>query len=129
MMKEAITHNVSVKVIPKYEVEHSAPHLGKYVHSYRVIISNIGDRSVKLLARHWYIVNAIGEVKEVKGLGVIGQQPLLHPGDSHEYNSWCPMSTEVGKMYGTYLMIYPDDQSKIEVEIPAFPLIATYVNN
>lgn len=128
-MKEAITHNISVRVKATYKPEHSLPHLNKFVHAYHVIIENLGDREIKLLGRHWNIVNALGENREVKGLGVIGEQPLLHPGEIHEYDSWSPMNTEVGKMYGKFIMIYPEDGSKVEVVIPEFPLVAEYIMN
>ncbi|MDH3648348.1 MAG: ApaG domain, partial [Saprospiraceae bacterium] len=85
--------------------------------------------SVQLLKKHWFIFDSSGKVKEVEGDGVIGKQPILEPGQSHEYSSWCPLATAVGKMHGYYTMMRLDDRSLFQVGIPAFDLIAPFKLN
>lgn len=125
----ATTEDIEVIVIPHYHAEMSKPSLNKYVHSYEVTIKNHGSFDVQLISRHWIITDANNKIRHVKGAGVIGQQPNLEPNQSHRYKSWCPMSTPVGKMGGTYTMIRLIDNSAFEVEIPEFKLIADFKNN
>jgi ApaG protein len=125
----AITHGIEVTVLPQYHEEMSKPSLNKFVHSYQVRITNHSGLDVQLKSRHWIITDANSKVRNVKGDGVIGQQPILEPEQSHQYKSWCPMSTPVGKMSGTYTMVRVVDNSEFEVEIPKFRLIANFKNN
>ena len=125
----AITHGIKVTVLPQYHEEMSKPSLNKFVHSYQVRITNNSGIDVQLMSRHWVITDANSKVRNVKGEGVIGQQPFLEPEQSHHYKSWCPMSTPVGKMSGSFTMVRMADNSVFEVEIPEFRLIADFKNN
>jgi len=125
----ATTHGVQVTVTSNYHEEHSKPSMNKYVHSYDVTITNLSGLDVQLISRHWIINDANGKVREVKGDGVIGLQPILEPDESHSYTSWCPLSTPVGKMGGSYVMIRKADNSIFEVTIPEFKLIADFKMN
>jgi ApaG protein len=110
-----------VTVQPFYIPERSEPSENRYVWGYRVTIANNSDGSVKLLSRHWRITDGAGRIEEVRGPGVVGEQPELDPGDSYQYTSGCPLTTPSGIMVGTYTML--GDRSEIfEVEIPAFSL-------
>lgn len=115
------THNIKVKVQPSYIKEQSDPQNNHYVFSYTVTINNTGDVAAKLLTRHWIITDGDGVVQEVKGDGVIGEQPRLQPGEGFEYTSGTFMNTPVGAMHGTYQMI-TDDGVKFDAIIPSFTL-------
>lgn len=128
-METANTKDIVVMVQSFYEAEHSNPMQKKFVFSYHVIIENLGRDSVQLLSRHWKIVDGTLNLREVKGDGVIGKQPILHPGENHSYDSWCPLPTDSGKMYGSFQMINTHTQEKFDIEIPEFKLIATFKNN
>lgn len=117
-----ITNGISVSVKPRYEAEHSNPSVNKYIHSYTVIIENKSPHTVQLLSRHWIIMDSHLNIREVRGEGVIGEQPILNPGDIHEYTSWSPLSTEFGKMSGSYQMIRSVDNEKFDVRVPVFVL-------
>jgi len=120
MIYKSVTSGITVSVKPKFEriafVEKSL----QYVYSYQVDIENLSDKSVKLMSRRWVIVNGFGLKRIVEGDGVIGKQPILRPGDSHRYSSWCPLSTPVGKMLGHYNMKVENSDEIIEVEVPEF---------
>ena len=122
-MGTLITDGIRITVLPKYEPQHSSPMSGKYLFSYHITIENISEYTVQLLSRHWFIFDSIGSRREVEGDGVIGQQPILHPGQQHEYGSWCPLSTAMGRMSGHYRMRRLEDQTLFDVEIPAFDLL------
>lgn len=94
-----------VQVQPAYLPEQSAPAAGVYVFSYTVTVTNTGEQPAQLIARHWIITNELGHVQEVKGLGVVGRQPLLQPGESFEYTSGCQLRTPMGTMQGSYLCV------------------------
>lgn len=122
-------HDVVVKVEVYYENELSKPHLDKYIFSYRVHIQNTSNHTVKLLSRTWNIVAGDGETKVVQGEGVVGEKPVIHPGQTYSYTSWCPLQFPLGKMYGTYDMQRLKDASIFKAEIPEFTLIADFVHN
>jgi ApaG protein len=126
---DKLDHNILVKAIARYELNHSSPKLNKYVHSYHITIENNGLDTVQLISRHWIIVNAYGETREVQGMGVIGKQPIINPGGKYEYDSWSPMNTDIGKMYGSFDMLRISDNTMIRVEIPEFSLNADTVYN
>ncbi|MBM3263067.1 MAG: Co2+/Mg2+ efflux protein ApaG [candidate division Zixibacteria bacterium] len=105
---DTTTQGIRVQVFPRYMPEYSHPGQPQCVFSYRVVLSNEGDRWAKLLARHWIIINADGKRNDVRGPGVIGLQPELPPGYTHEYESFCPIDTEWGTMEGTYQMVRED---------------------
>jgi ApaG protein len=110
-----------VEVQPHYLPEQSAPVQGLYTFAYTITIFNTGDVPAQLISRHWIITNELGEIEEVKGLGVIGQQPLLKPGESFEYSSGCRLRTPSGTMQGSYFCV-AEDGERFEVEIPLFVL-------
>jgi ApaG protein len=117
----AITRGIAVSVEPSYLEANSSPSTSQYVWAYRVTIENQGKETVKLLSRHWMITNSRGELTEVKGLGVIGEQPLLAPGQSYVYTSGAPLDTPWGMMGGSYEM-ETDRNERFSIEIPTFSL-------
>jgi len=120
-MFSAVSHDIVVHVEPSYLPEESDPDEHRYVWSYRVVISNHGPRAVQLMSRAWDIVDGAGLHRSVTGPGVVGQQPIIEPGEAFEYSSGCPLSTPSGIMSGTYHMV--DDSGRaLEVTIPAFSL-------
>ena len=123
------TKGITVQVESKYEVEHSKPAYKKFVHSYRINIINDTEDTVQLLRRHWYIYDADATVREVEGSGVIGEQPVIRPGQSHSYTSWSPIHTAIGKMKGTYEMINLDTDERFDVIVPEFQLVADHKLN
>ncbi|PKO73610.1 MAG: Co2+/Mg2+ efflux protein ApaG [Betaproteobacteria bacterium HGW-Betaproteobacteria-17] len=120
-MAEGKKYQISVNVDTAYLAEQSDPSADRYVFAYTVTISNIGTVSAQLISRHWIITDAENVTQEVKGLGVIGEQPLLRPGESFEYTSGTAMATPVGTMRGTYQMV-AEDGNKFDAEIPVFTL-------
>lgn len=124
-----ITHGVKVCVSTSYQPEYSSPMQSHYVFTYKVRIENHSDHTVQLLRRHWYIHDANGVIREVEGEGVVGQQPILEPGEVHEYISGCNLKTELGKMKGTYLMEKVVDGKKFRVTIPEFVMVVPYKLN
>lgn len=110
-----------VEVQPRYLPDQSAPEQGLWSFAYTITISNTGEVPAQLISRHWIITNELGEVEEVKGLGVVGQQPLLKPGDAFEYTSGCRLRTASGTMQGSYFCV-AEDGERFEVEIPPFVL-------
>jgi ApaG protein len=128
-METAITHDIMVSVEAMYQSTYSKPMNREYVHAYRVSIENLGDETVQLLRRHWYIWDSTGAIREVEGDGVIGEQPTLEPTDTHQYVSGCPLKTDMGKMYGTFTMQRLSDGILFEVKIPPFNLIPPFKNN
>ena len=120
-MYTATTRNITVKVQPQFLAEQSDPVSDQYVWLYTIKIENGGTEAVQLLNRHWIITNAAGHVEEVQGPGVIGEQPVLQPGDSFQYTSGCPLRTPSGMMVGTYEMVGPGDE-RFDIDIPAFSL-------
>ena len=124
-----ITDGVKVTVSTSYQPEYSSPVQSHYVFTYKILIENNSDYTVQLLRRHWHIYDTNGVVREVEGDGVVGQQPVLEPGESHEYISGCNLKTEVGKMKGTYLMERIVDGKNFKVNIPQFVMVVPYKNN
>lgn len=120
-MYRAVTRNIEVVVEPFYLEEQSDPDDGRYVWAYRVVIVNQSDITVRLLTRYWHITDENGVIDEVSGPGVVGEQPVLEPGDSYEYTSGCPLETPSGVMHGRYSM-EGEDGEIFTVEIPAFSL-------
>lgn len=128
-MDSLTTNDIQIKVTAVYEPESSNPPGNKYVFSYHIEIVNNSKSSVQLIDRHWIIVDADNVTREVRGEGVIGLQPVIHPGQAHSYNSWSVLRTPLGKMGGTYGMIYVDSLESFKVDIPAFKLVADFVYN
>jgi len=125
-MYKAITKDVEVSVETFYQETASNPEAGKFVFAYRIAIENHSEFTIKLLSRHWHIIDSNGQLSEVEGEGVIGQQPVIEPDHKHEYVSGCELQSELGKMHGTYLMERQSDGATFEVEIPEFVMIAPY---
>src|SRR6202050_3629422 len=117
----AITRGIAVSVEPTYLEANSSPDTSQYFWAYRVTIENQGRETVRLLSRHWMITNARGEFTEVKGPGVVGEQPVLKPGESFEYTSGAPLNTPSGMMGGAYQM-ETDSGECFDIEIPTFSL-------
>ncbi len=120
-MYRASTRDIEVTVEPYYLEEQSDPEDSRYVWGYRIVIANHSGIRVRLMQRYWNITDENGQVDEVSGPGVIGEQPVLDPGDTYEYSSGCPLDTPSGVMFGHYEML-TDDGDTIEVAIPAFSL-------
>jgi len=118
---EAVTQGVRVRVESHYHPERSRPPENEWFFSYGIRIRNEGTRTVQLLTRHWIITDADGQVQEVRGPGVVGQQPVLPAGQWFEYTSFCPLKTSFGTMHGTYRMV-TDSGETFDVEIAPFPL-------
>ena len=116
-----ITRFIRVSVDPFYLDDQSEPEDFHYVWAYHVRIENMGGETVQLLRRHWHITDSKGRIEEVRGEGVIGEQPILEPGDSFEYTSGAPLSTPSGFMTGTYQMV-TEAGDRFSVSIPAFSL-------
>jgi ApaG protein len=110
-----------VEVEPQYLPEQSEPVRDLYSFAYTITITNTGEVPAQLISRHWIIANALGQIEEVKGLGVVGQQPLLKPGEAFQYTSGCRLRTARGSMQGSYFCV-AEDGERFEVEIPAFEL-------
>ena len=120
-MYTAVTHDIQVTVLPEYMEDRSDPDEGRFFWAYTVEITNLGRGEVQLIARHWVITDAVGRIEEVEGLGVVGEQPVLNPGQTFRYTSGCPLTTPSGVMSGTYRMVGGDGRS-LKIEIPAFSL-------
>jgi ApaG protein len=118
---EAITRNVRVQVRTEYLPERSAPPRRQWFFAYRIRIANEGNETIQLLTRHWVITDANGHVEEVNGDGVVGEQPVLDPGDAFEYTSGCPLTTPFGSMQGEYRMVSVLGE-QFDVQIPPFVL-------
>ena len=110
-----------IEVEPQYLPEQSAPAQGVFSFAYTITITNVGEVPAQLIARHWIIANAAGEVEEVKGLGVVGHQPLLKPGEAFQYTSGCRLRTATGTMQGSYFCV-AEDGERFDVEIAPFVL-------
>ena len=115
------THSIMVSVEPTYLDDESRPRRNRYVWAYHVTIENQGAEPVQLKSRYWKITDSLGRTQEVRGEGVIGEQPLIPPGESYEYSSGTPLSTPSGIMVGSYYMETRDGRI-LEIDIPAFSL-------
>jgi ApaG protein len=119
---EATTRGVKVVVRSRFSQEHSDPQKPIWFFLYTITITNEGHETVRLLNRHWIITDANGELEEVQGPGVVGEQPTLEPGESFQYTSGCPLSTPFGSMHGTYDMIVLRTGEHFDAEIAGFAL-------
>lgn len=114
-------YEFSVSVRPQFVPEHSNPAEDKFLFAYTVTIRNTGDVTAQLISRHWVITDAHNKVDDVQGLGVVGEQPVLQPGESFEYTSGCPIATPVGSMRGSYQCV-AEDGTRFEAPIAEFML-------
>jgi ApaG protein len=120
-MSDTTTRGIRVQVTSTYLPERSSPRDCQYLFAYHIRISNVGSETAQLVSREWVITTADGEVERVKGPGVVGEQPVLTPGSSFEYTSYCPLKTSVGSMQGSYQMMTADGE-KFEAHIAPFTL-------
>lgn len=120
-MAESKKYELQIRVNTQYLVEQSDPAADRHVFAYNIDIRNTGTVAVQLISRHWIITDANGEVQEVRGLGVVGQQPLLQPGQNFEYTSGCALATPVGTMKGSYQMV-ADNGATFDAQIGEFIL-------
>jgi ApaG protein len=127
-MSEAITENIRVEVLSRYSAENSRPLEDNWVFQYTVRITNQGPETVQLISRHWIITDGSQHTEEVRGPGVVGEQPVLAPGESFQYSSWCPLKTPTGNMRGTYQMARASGD-QFDIEIAPFALKARYAVN
>ena len=128
-MPTTTTQGVTVTVTTSYLPDYSSPAQEHFVFAYRIEIRNDSSFTVKLLRRHWLISDANSTSREVEGEGVVGRQPVLEPGEGHQYVSGCNLKSGVGKMRGTYLMERVGNGERFEVEIPEFTLMVPYRMN
>lgn len=128
-MVQQVTEGVSVTVETYYQPAQSNPLSSEYLFAYKIIIENLGTVPLKLLKRHWHIVDSNGSYREVQGDGVVGQQPIIEPGSNYQYVSAANLRSDIGKMYGTYQMENLYNKKLITVNIPEFFLIAPFKNN
>jgi ApaG protein len=124
-MYQQTTRHIRISVHPQFLENQSQPDESRYVWAYTIIVENLSGETVKLLTRHWIITDGLGRKQEVKGDGVVGEQPALRPGDKFEYTSGCPLATPSGVMSGSYGMITSKGEG-FEVVIPAFSLDSPY---
>lgn len=120
-MPDSNKYQIKVQPSPQYLAEQSDPENDRYLFAYTITIVNLGDVPAQLVSRHWIITDANNEVQEVRGLGVVGKQPLLKPGESFQYTSGSSLTTPVGTMKGTYQMV-AEDGTHFDAEIPEFVL-------
>jgi ApaG protein len=122
---EAVTGGIRVTVNSRYSPDHSHPPSSRWFFLYTVSIQNEGDETVQLVSRHWIITEASGQVEEVRGPGVVGQQPVLEPGQSFVYTSGCPLASPYGSMRGTYQMVTAGGR-RFDAEVASFTLRGPY---
>jgi len=125
-MADSRKYEIAVSATPQYIAEQSDPANDTYVFAYTIAIENVGTVAAQLVSRHWIITDATGEVQEVRGLGVVGRQPLLQPGEKFVYTSGCQLDTPVGTMRGSYQLTAVDGQ-QFEARIPEFTLAVPHV--
>ena len=127
-MSDTTTNGIRVQVSSQFLPDRSSPKEEQYVFAYHITITNVGSDIAQLISRHWIITNADGETEEVQGPGVVGEQPLLKPGEHFEYTSFCHMKTNVGTMHGSYTMVTPDGEA-FQARIAPFTLAVPFALN
>lgn len=128
MLKE-ITSGIQVSVETKYRSRQSNPHNLLFVFAYKIVIKNTNDFSIQLLRREWHIWDSIGTTRTIEGEGVIGKQPILASGETFEYESFCDLATNIGKMSGSYQMENKNTKEKFSVTIPEFEMVVPFKMN
>ncbi|MEM6381565.1 MAG: Co2+/Mg2+ efflux protein ApaG [Pseudomonadota bacterium] len=126
-MYQAVTANIQVTVEPRFLPEESEPSSDRYFFAYSVEIANRGESVVQVRARYWRITDGIGRVQEIRGAGVVGEEPVIHPGESFRYTSGCPLETPTGIMVGHYAVETLDGE-RFTIDIPAFSLDAPFAD-
>jgi ApaG protein len=127
-VSDTTTRGVRVQVHSTYVPERSVPRDAHYFFAYRVRISNESEETVRLVSRHWIITDGDGRTEEVRGPGVVGEQPLLEPGEAFEYTSFCPLPTPIGSMHGAYQMVAADGSAFDAVIAPFSLAVPTALN-
>ena len=122
-MVQQVTEGISIMVETFYQPTQSNPLSSEYLFAYKISIENLTMFPIKLLSRHWHILDSNGTHREVQGEGVVGQQPVIEPGNTYQYTSAAGLRTDIGKMYGTYLIENLFNKKKFTVMIPEFQLI------
>jgi ApaG protein len=125
-MYQSLTDHIEITVEPEFQEDRSDPSTGRYFWSYTIEIANRGSRTVQLVSRHWRITDSNGKLNEVRGAGVVGEQPVLREGESFRYTSGCPLPTPSGFMGGSYRMVDETGDS-FDVEIPTFSLDSPHI--
>ncbi|MDO8608422.1 MAG: Co2+/Mg2+ efflux protein ApaG [Phaeospirillum sp.] len=120
-MFQETTHGIRIRATPQFEAEQSDLEGGVFVFSYTIDIFNESNQTIQLISRKWVITDANGKTEEVQGPGVVGEQPVLEPGQNHSYTSFCPLATPIGSMHGTYQMVTREGAS-FDAVIPTFTL-------
>lgn len=128
-MISKISEGITISVETYYQPEYSNPVNSEFMFAYRITILNSNAYPVKLLRRHWHINDSNGSLREVEGEGVVGVQPQINSGESYQYISGCNLRSEIGKMYGTYLMENINSKKEFKVIIPAFDMCAPFKLN
>jgi ApaG protein len=121
-MYRAVTRQIEVTVEPNFLPERSSPDRQQYFWSYTIVITNLGNETVQLRTRHWIITDGTGHRQNVRGEGVVGEQPVLAPGERFEYTSGVPLPTASGIMTGRYQMVATESGERFEIEVPTFSL-------
>jgi ApaG protein len=128
-MVQQVTEGVSVTVETFYQPNQSNPVNSEFLFAYRITIENLSTMPVQLISRHWHIVDSNGTEREVEGEGVVGQQPIIQPGENYQYVSAANLRSDIGKMYGTYQMLNLYNKKTLDVSIPEFQLVAPFKMN
>ena len=130
-MVQQVTQGVSITVETFYQQEQSNPINNEFLHAYRITIENLSPTPVQLISRHWHIADTFygNTVREVQGEGVVGEQPIIQPGETYQYISAANLRSDIGKMHGTYEMENLFNKSRFTVDIPEFPLVAPFKLN
>lgn len=123
-MTTKVTDGIQITVKTFYRPEFSNPLKNHFLFTYRITIENNSNATVQLMRRHWFIFDSNSDHYEVEGEGVVGFQPTLQPGDVHEYESACELTSEMGSMHGNYTMIRQSDGKELKIQVPKFELIA-----
>ena len=127
-MSDTTTNGIRIQVKTQFLPDRSSPGDDQYVFAYHIKISNLGREVAQLISRHWIITTADGETEEVQGAGVVGEQPVLSPGEQFEYTSFCPLKTNVGTMHGSYTMVTPSGEV-FQARIAPFTLAVPHALN
>lgn len=128
-MSTTVTHDIRVSVRSRFEPVHSDPKAGRFIFSYRITIANKGRSTVQLQRRHWTIRDSLALTREVEGPGVVGETPVLKPGEEFTYSSACDLRSGFGSMDGSYHMVRMDNGEEFDVAIPEFQLHYPYASN
>ena len=128
-MLTEITSGIKISVVTEYQASFSNPNALHYVFTYQISIENFSNYTIQLLSRHWSIIDSNGEVREVEGEGVVGEQPILEPNEKYSYVSGCNFKSPIGKMQGVYKMERLLDGSHFDVKVPDFVMIVPFLLN